>query len=216
MFTEQQKIKLQAPLSADHVKQREQAGRKLSYIEGWHAIAEANRIFGFDGWQRFTIDATCVAETERTLGKGNYQKPGWGVTYIAKVRVIVGDIVREGVGSGHGIDADKGQAHESAIKEAETDAMKRALMTFGNQFGLALYDKTLAHVTTETPEHERPLWDVLMDELKAAIPNGKTAVDDVAKAHVERVKRLDARRLSQYPEALQRALNKAPAMEAAE
>ncbi len=34
-----------------------------------------------------------------------------------------------------------GEAHESAIKEAETDATKRALTTFGNPFGLALYDK---------------------------------------------------------------------------
>ena len=34
-----------------------------------------------------------------------------------------------------------GQAHESAIKEAETDSMGRALMTLGNPFGLALYDK---------------------------------------------------------------------------
>ena len=39
------------------------------------------------------------------------------------------------------IDADLGQAHESAIKEAETDSMGRALMTLGNPFGLALYDK---------------------------------------------------------------------------
>ena len=31
-----------------------------------------------------------------------------------------------------------GEAHESAIREAETDAMKRALSTFGNPFGLAL------------------------------------------------------------------------------
>jgi hypothetical protein len=30
---------------------------------------------------------------------------------------------REGSGAGHGIDVDLGQAHESAIKEAETDAM---------------------------------------------------------------------------------------------
>jgi DNA repair and recombination protein RAD52 len=32
------------------------------------------------------------------------------------------------------------------LKEAETDAMKRALMTFGNPFGLALYDKTQENV----------------------------------------------------------------------
>ena len=50
-------------------------------------------------------------------------------------------IVREGCGSGHGLGLSLGEAHESAIKEAETDAMKRALMTFGNPFGLALYDR---------------------------------------------------------------------------
>jgi hypothetical protein len=33
-----------------------------------------------------------------------------------------------------------GEAHERASKEAETDGMKRALATFGNPFGLALYD----------------------------------------------------------------------------
>ncbi len=33
------------------------------------------------------------------------------------------------------------------LKAAETDATKRALATFGNPFGLALYDKDLSHVT---------------------------------------------------------------------
>ena len=35
-------------------------GRELSYIEGWYAISEANRIFGFDGWSRETVDTRCV------------------------------------------------------------------------------------------------------------------------------------------------------------
>jgi hypothetical protein len=34
-----------------------------------------------------------------------------------------------------------------ALKAAETDATKRALATFGNPFGLALYDKDQAGVT---------------------------------------------------------------------
>jgi DNA recombination protein Rad52 len=142
MFTKDQTEALAAPLNKSHVAQRSQAGRQFSYIEGWHAIAEANRIFGFDGWQRQTVEAKCVAERERKVGQGD----GWGVTYTAKVRIAVGEIIREGCGAGHGIDRDLGQAHESALKEAETDAMKRALMTFGNQFGLALYDKTQANV----------------------------------------------------------------------
>lgn len=137
---------LSKPLSRDHVKSRSQAGRQLSYIEGWVAISEANRIFGFDGWTRTTTEIKCVAERERKLKSG---ADAWGVSYIAKVRVMVDHVFRDGTGAGHGIDVDLGQAHESAIKEAETDAMKRALMTFGNPFGLALYDKTQANVSDE-------------------------------------------------------------------
>jgi hypothetical protein len=123
----------------------------VSYLEGWQVIAEANRIFGFDGWQRQTIAVRCVAQAERLIGRD--QKPGWGVTYTARVRVTVTagglvPLVREGSGAGHGIDVDLGQAHESALKEAETDAMKRALMTFGNPFGLALYDKAQRQVSS--------------------------------------------------------------------
>lgn len=149
-FDAETKAALQAPLSRACVKERMQAGRKFSYVEGWHAIAEANRIFGFDAWTRETVEVKCVMERERTIGQ--QAKPGWGVSYIARVRVSVGfseRIVREGIGAGHGIDVDLGQAHESAIKEAETDAMKRALMTFGNPFGLALYDKDQAGVVDE-------------------------------------------------------------------
>ena len=139
MFSTHQQHLLAAPLDRANVQYRNQSNRSFSYLEGWHVIAEANRIFGFDGWQRETIELKCVCERERNIGRDG--RTGWGVTYTAKVRIQVGAIIREGSGAGHGIDADLGQAHESALKEAETDAMKRALMTFGNPFGLALYDK---------------------------------------------------------------------------
>ena len=151
VFSTEQIAALSAPLDRAKVQTRSQAGRSLAYLEGWQAIAEANRIFGFDGWQRETISVQCVSERERTLGSSN--RAGWGVTYTARVRISVGDgagpqVIREGSGAGHGIDVDLGQAHESALKEAETDAMKRALMTFGNPFGLALYDKQQREVTS--------------------------------------------------------------------
>ena len=146
-FTEDQIKLLEKPLSPDHVTQREQAGRKLDYIEAWHAIAEANRIFGFDGWDR---------QTELVqLGEPRVKDDKWRVDYRARVTITVRgkhggiDIVRQGCGFGQGIDRDVGQAHESALKEAESDAMKRALMTFGNPFGLALYDKSKASVGYE-------------------------------------------------------------------
>jgi DNA repair and recombination protein RAD52 len=146
-FSTEAKGMLAAKLSPANVKSRQQGGSKVSYIEGWHVIAEANRIFGFDSWSRETIDIKCVSEKEREIGSG--KAPGWGVTYLCKVRIVVDGVAREGCGAGHGIDRDLGQAH--ALKEAETDAMKRAFMTFGNPFGLALYDKTQASVGEDGP-----------------------------------------------------------------
>ena len=135
MFNDDQKQLLAAPLQKAHVKSRQGGGgRALSYIEGWHAIAEANRIFGFDGWISETVSMECV---------GN---EGGTVSYVAKVRVTVDGVIREGWGAGHGRGGSVGDRHESAVKEAETDARKRALMTFGNQFGLALYDKDQTNV----------------------------------------------------------------------
>jgi hypothetical protein len=158
-FSPEQLAALSAPLDRANVRQREQGRGKVAYVEGWFAVAEANRIFGFDGWQRQTIAVRCVAQAERAIGRD--QKPGWGVTYTARVRVTVTagglpPLIREGSGAGHGIDVDLGQAHESALKEAETDAMKRALMTFGNPFGLALYDKAQRQVSSTTGQGDRP------------------------------------------------------------
>ena len=146
---------LSAPLDRALVSSREQGRSKVNYLQSWVVISEANRIFGFDGWQRQTLFSRCIAQAERLIGArgtGREQKSGWGVTYIARVRITVsagihGLLIREGTGAGHGIDTDLGLAHESAIKEAETDAMKRALMTFGNPFGLALYDKSQRQVS---------------------------------------------------------------------
>jgi len=154
-FSAAQIAALSAPLDRALVSSREQGRSKVNYLQSWVVISEANRIFGFDGWQRQTLFSRCIAQAERTIGArgaGREQKNGWGVTYIARVRITVcvggqGLLIREGTGAGHGIDTDLGLAHESAIKEAETDAMKRALMTFGNPFGLALYDKSQRQVS---------------------------------------------------------------------
>lgn len=151
-FTDEQIAALRAPLAREHVKSRDQGRGKVSYIEGWHAIAEMNRIFGFDGWTRETVMSECCHA-------GPYQKAvyengqrtnktveSFRCSYRARVRITVGNVVREGSGHGHGFADNPGEAHESAEKEAETDAMKRGLMTFGNPLGLALYDKTQSEV----------------------------------------------------------------------
>ena len=128
---------LRAKLEGKHVKTRKANGTDLHYVEGWHVIAEANRIFGYDAWDRRTLASHCVWSG----ASGAH----YAAAYTAKVRVSVraGDItiVREGSGTGEGNAPTPGQAHELALKGAETDATKRALATFGNPFGLALYDR---------------------------------------------------------------------------
>ena len=108
-----------------------------SYVEGWYALSEANRIFGFDGWNRETLESRCVLARE---SRGTFI-----AVYIAKVRITVRahntTIVREGHGSGEGRGSSPGEVHDIALKAAETDATKRALATFGKPFGLALYRK---------------------------------------------------------------------------
>lgn len=138
---------LDKPLAKSAVQPAKQYGPKGDYLEGWFVIQEANRIFGWDGWSYDLVALSCVSERERQLKSG---KPGFAVTYTAQVRATVQGITRDDVGAGHGFDADCGLAHESAIKEAVTDALKRALRTFGNPFGLALYDKTRANVEDDT------------------------------------------------------------------
>jgi len=148
-FSTEQIKALSGPLNKAHVKPPA-PGKYGDYIEGWRTIDIANAIFGFDGWTRETV---LLQETNRELltlpgrnGAPDYQQ--WRVGYLAKVRVEAGGIVREGTGFGQGQGKPEGlgDAIESAAKEAETDAMKRALMTFGNPLGLALYDKTKANV----------------------------------------------------------------------
>ena len=142
-LTETQTKSLKAKLKRRHVKVREAGGASVSYVEGWHAIAEANRIFGFDSWDRQTLAPRC-----------HWTHLQYGETvcfYSTKVRITVraGDTVtvREGIGTGFGRAPQPEFAHDIALKAAETDATKRALATFGNPFGLALYDRGQAQVT---------------------------------------------------------------------
>src|SRR6188508_1308728 len=136
-FSAKQVMALKRNLNARQIRTREAHGRELSYIEGWFAISEANRIFGFDGWCRETVESRCVLAREN---RGTFT-----AIYTAKVRITVqadgATIVREGHGSGEGRGSSPGDVHDIALKAAETDATKRAFATFGKPFGLELYRK---------------------------------------------------------------------------
>jgi DNA recombination protein Rad52 len=138
-FTPEQIAHLQAPLDQRHVKPPPQ-GKYGSYVDGHHVLSEANRIFGFDGWGYEITMLTLCSRVECNDSRGN---PQVRVGYRCTVKATVGGVTREGaaVGTGMAKPENEADAHESALKEAETDALKRALRSFGNTFGLALYDK---------------------------------------------------------------------------
>ena len=152
-FSAKQLQALRRNLNGRQIRTREANGRELSYIEGWYAISEANRIFGYDGWNRETLESRCVLAREN---RGSFL-----AIYVARVRITVhadgATIIREGHGSGEGRGTSPAEVHDIALKAAETDATKRALATFGKPFGLELYRKSqvaqkplLSPPTTET------------------------------------------------------------------
>lgn len=126
------------------MKSREQGGSKVDYIDGHFAMTRANEVFGHDGWSYSTRS---IDEVYRGTKPG---RDGENVVIVYEAIVCVSALgcTREDVGIGQCDSSlrNLGQAIEKGRKEAVTDAVKRALRSFGASFGLALYDKTKADV----------------------------------------------------------------------
>ena len=117
----------------------------MSYVEAWDIRAMLIRVFGFAGWSLVeTAPTTLVYEQETTTKAG---KPAWKVAYRASLELVVHlDRVRgtanycgSAVGESIMPDFKRGDAHDMAIKTAESGALKRAAINLGDQFGLSLY-----------------------------------------------------------------------------
>jgi len=201
-FTDEQTKRLEGMLSPDRVKIRQ----GFSYITAWDATQTANDIFGFGAWDRETLDVRMIQDEVDASNKHR-------VGYTCRVRISVraGDTVvfRDGTGAGQGINKDVFQAHELAVKEAESDAMKRALSQFGNQFGLALYDKEQTNVGYDAPapseEMTRLSDDVAAINDKPALTEwmsaNKDAIGKLVEFEREALKRMCTAKLSGFQRA---------------
>ena len=139
-LTDDERKKLNANLDARVVRTREGGGGKeLYYVEGWWVIDQLNRIIGQGRWG-YECEPHMVSDAVNAKGNPT-------VTYISRCTLTI-----EGCqpitdhGAGHGNDRDRGLAIEKAIKEANTDALKRCAKSLGMALGLALYDKAQEHV----------------------------------------------------------------------
>lgn len=150
---------LNALIDPKAIKEREGGGGKsLSYLEGHTVIGHLNKIFGPLNWasQTTKMDLVFSGEVENNYGKKNHC-----VSYVCQLRLVVtgpdGKATEHtATGYGDGQDAkNPGKAHELAVKEAETDALKRAAKNLGNSMGLELYDKVKNQAREEAKE-EKP------------------------------------------------------------
>jgi DNA repair and recombination protein RAD52 len=160
MFTPDQLKSLNAKLDPADVKTRSGAGGKVPYVEAWDVLDKANIIFGHGNWDRETKLAEVhppVPFTPSPTRENPHPKDQVVACYRAKVRITVWDeahqrrTIREGCGASRAFAMTVGEAVENALKAAETDATKRALASFGWQFGLALYDKERRNVGVDAP-----------------------------------------------------------------
>ena len=158
-FSAKQVQALRHSLSSRHVRTRQVNGRELSYIEGWYAISEANRIFGFDAWSRETVDSRCILAREN---RGSFL-----AIYIAKVRITVhaagSTIVREGHGSGEGRGTSPGEVHDIAVKAAETDKSISDLVNSAVREALTEDSEDLATFRARAKEPNLDFESVLKD-----------------------------------------------------
>lgn len=149
MFNKNQLASLNQELDSSRIKTREKGNINLSYIEGFDVIDTANLIFGYGNWSYL------ISKLEQVSQEQNHNQ-NYVVCYKAVVKLIVKDenhgksISRQDVGFGSGVAKTLNDAHENAGKEAVTDSLKRAMRSFGNQFGNSLYDKSRNHANQDS------------------------------------------------------------------
>lgn len=181
MFNDQQTKALQSELSTDRIKVRDKANIKFSYLEGFDIIDTANSIFGFGGWA-YTISSLEQVSQEVNANQNVV------VCYKAIVKIDVYDIdhstmiSRQDVGFGTGVARNLADAHENSAKEAVTDALKRSLRSFGNQFGNSLYDKSKSVAQNSNGNIPKPVLDTANSGQNQAMmqnqmPNNQTMGD---------------------------------------
>lgn len=154
MITSKQQEILLKGINGDRIAQRKGGGgRSLSYLEAWDVKAHMNRIFGFLNWSADVTTAELAYE-DQSDGRWNV-----GYKVILTLRVNGASYTEAAVGSA--TLPSRGEAHDMAIKTAESDAFKRAAINIGDQFGLSLYNngstapvvkQTLVALTDDTQE----------------------------------------------------------------
>lgn len=129
--------KLNRDVDVRNIMERQGQGRqKVFYLEHHTVVEIANDVFGPSGWKDAMNPPQIVYQSNND-GR-------WSVgVYVTLKVTLANGASHEDVGWGDAKNMpDRGDAIEKAIKQAVSDARKRALRNFGRACGLSLYDKT--------------------------------------------------------------------------
>lgn len=117
-----------------------------SHIPAYDVVAHLTRVFGFEGWDKEIVSLDLVHE--RCVGANDKTQGRWWVTYRCVMRLTVRDpkgrvvTVKEDGATGSAQNMPSpADAHDFAMKNAISYAIKRCAKDLGDQFGLSLYNK---------------------------------------------------------------------------
>lgn len=117
----------------------------MSHVEAYDVRRRLTNIFGFGGWSGEVVSMDLIAEVPTQVGKGDNKRPGVTVGYRCTYRLTIhatGAVYTEtAAGDGTMGENSRWDAHDFAIKTAESQALKRCAINLGDQFGLSLYNK---------------------------------------------------------------------------
>lgn len=117
-------------------------GKGFSHLEAWDVRAHLIRIFGFANWSAELLEMEPIFET--SIEKDG--KTRWTVAYRATMRLTIftggmeDAIYTEAAVGDSTNNPGRADAHDMAIKTAESQAFKRCAINLGDQFGLSLYN----------------------------------------------------------------------------
>ena len=126
------------PIAGARVSQKQ----GMSHVEAYDIRRRLTNIFGFGGWSGDVLSDHLLYEDVQLDkdGRPTRVSVGYRVTYRLQVAGATYTEVAAGDATNFPI-SKRGDAHDFAVKTAESQALKRCAINLGDQFGLSLYNK---------------------------------------------------------------------------
>jgi hypothetical protein len=142
-LTDQQLKVLYSPLHDDRVGFNQKG---FAHVQQWDVRRFLIRVFGFGGYDTELVSIDLIREIEHPASNPG-GKSRWTVAYRVHQRLTVKDVAGRPIATFDGVatgdsqnQPSLGDAHDGAVKEADSQSLKRAAVNLGDAFGLSLYN----------------------------------------------------------------------------